>query len=116
MQKRTAADRQHAGGMDFTPPYVEKIEPGIWRLKITVQPGAKDDAVAGILGKRIKVLVKAPPVDGKANKSVCLLLSRLLGVKKSQVQISKGFSSRHKDVLVFHAHESAFETLLAGQD
>ncbi len=116
MQKRLADRPEKAQNSCYALQFVDQLEPDVWRLRITVQPGAKNDALAGIMGQRIKVMVKAPPVDGKANKSVCLFLSHLLGVKKSQVQILKGFSSRHKDVLVLQAHESAFEALLAGQD
>ena len=43
---------------------------GIWRLSIWAQPGAKEDEVAGLYQGCVKLRVKAPAVDNKANKAI----------------------------------------------
>ena len=68
-------------------------------LFIHVQPKAKKNAIEGVdeWRGRLKVKVKAPPVEGKANKEVVKFFSKLLGVK---VAIVRGESAREKDLLV----------------
>ena len=69
-------------------------------LQIQAQPGAKRTEVAGLHGDCIRVRLASPPVDGKANECLIGFLSRRLGVRKSQVSITRGLSSRRKSVLV----------------
>jgi len=68
-------------------------------LLVYVQPKAKKNAVEGIdeWRGRLKVKVKAPPVEGKANKELVKFFSKLLG---TEVEIVKGETSREKDLLV----------------
>ena len=68
-------------------------------LFIHVQPKAKKNSIEGIdeWRGRLKVKVKAPPVEGKANKEVVKFFSKLLG---AEVEIVKGETSREKDLLV----------------
>lgn len=40
--------------------------------------------------------IKAPPVDGKANAEVILLVARQFGVPRSRVWIRTGEKARHK--------------------
>ncbi|WP_291322456.1 DUF167 domain-containing protein [Desulfonatronospira sp.] len=89
--------------------FLEKMEPGSWRLRVRVKPGAARDEILGLHGGRIKISIKAPPVDGKANKTLCSFLSRCLGVGKKQVFIERGRGSRNKDILVRGVPESVFE-------
>lgn len=75
-----------------------RIEPGeggalVW---LKVVPGAKSDAIAGLLGDRLKVRVAAPPEDGKANAAVCVVLASALGVKARAVTIVQGASNPEK--------------------
>ncbi len=68
-------------------------------LLIHVQPKAKKNSIEGIdeWRGRLKVKIKTPPVDGKANKEVVKFFSKLLG---AEVEIVKGETSREKDLLV----------------
>ncbi|WP_297498740.1 DUF167 domain-containing protein [Thermococcus sp.] len=68
-------------------------------LLIYVQPKAKKNEVEGIDGwrGRLKVKIKAPPVDGKANKEVVKFFSKLLN---AEVELVKGQTSREKNLLV----------------
>lgn len=67
-------------------------------LRCHVQPGAKKSELAGPYGDRLKIRVKAPPVEGKANKELLRFLSKLLGRPKSSLSIVRGELSRRKDV------------------
>lgn len=70
------------------------------RLKLYLQPKASRDQWVGLHGDEIKVAVTAAPVDGKANSHLQKFLAKSFAVAKSQVQIEKGLTGRHKTVLV----------------
>ncbi len=82
------------------PAYVRATGPGVWTADIRVQPGAKKNAVDGVLNGRLKLRIAAPAVEGKANKAVVEYLAGVLKVKKSQVSILRGETSREKTVRV----------------
>ena len=77
-------------------------------------PGASRDVIAGVLGDRLKVRVGAPPEGGKANKAVCALLARALGVKPRDVSIRSGRSSPEKIVRIEGADADALRGRLGG--
>jgi len=67
------------------------------KLALRVQPGAKRSALlARLASGEWKVSVSAPPVEGQANEAVVELMSELLGVKRRQVTLKRGTSSRSK--------------------
>ena len=62
-----------------------------------VQPGARREALVGRLASgEWKLAVTAPPEDGRANEAVVELLCELLGVKRRQVGLQRGATSRSK--------------------
>lgn len=65
-------------------------------LQLYVQPGASRDQFAGLHGDAIKVAIKAPPVDGKANAYLQQFLACAFDVAKRQVVLEKGELSRQK--------------------
>lgn len=69
-------------------------------LQIQAQPGAKRTEVVGLHGDCIKVRLASPPVDGKANECLVRFLAERLGVRRNQVTITRGLSSRRKTVFV----------------
>ena len=69
-------------------------------IQIQAQPGAKRTEVVGLYGDCIKVRLASPPVDGKANECLIEFLAKRLGVKRAQIIISRGTSSRRKSVIV----------------
>ena len=54
----------------------------------------------GSYGEALKVAVQAPPVDGKANAALEEALAEWLGLKRSQVELKAGASSRDKTFAV----------------
>lgn len=75
-------------------------------IKVYVQPGAKKSQVAGMHGDTIKIRIHSPPVEGKANDALILFLSKILGVRKSSLQIEKGDKSRTKTIAVHYDSEA----------
>lgn len=69
-------------------------------LWIKAVPGASRDQIAGLVGDRLKVRVAAPPEGGKANKAICKLLAKALGVKASQVSIESGQANPEKIIRI----------------
>jgi len=82
------------------PAYVRPQGPGVWTAEVRVQPGARKNAVEGLLAGRLKLRIAAPAVEGKANKAVLEFLARVLKVRKSQLSILRGETSREKTVRV----------------
>ena len=80
-------------------PLIRTNESGVF-LSCHVQPGAKRTAVAGVYGTALKVSLAAPPVDGKANKDLCVFLAKKLGLPKSAVTLVSGQTSRDKVVFL----------------
>jgi uncharacterized protein (TIGR00251 family) len=70
-------------------------------LAIRVIPGAKRTEIDGILDDgTIRIRLTAPPVDGKANSALIEFLSRVLGVRRSDIEIVAGETSRNKLVTI----------------
>ena len=68
-------------------------------VSIKVVPGASRDALAGMLGDRLKIRVGAPPEGGKANAAVIRLLEAALG-RGTVVGIVSGHGSPRKQVRI----------------
>lgn len=66
-------------------------------------PRAQKDRVAGIRDNELLVRIQSPPVDGKANASLCAFLAKQCGIAKSRVEVIRGKSSRHKTLLLHGA-------------
>lgn len=80
-------------------PWARRAHDG-WLLDVRVQPGARRTEVVGPLGDSLKIRVRAPANDGKANAELVRFLADRLGVPRSAVQIVRGQTSRAKTVRV----------------
>jgi uncharacterized protein (TIGR00251 family) len=69
-------------------------------LPVRAQPGARRTGVQGEQAGSLKVAVAAPPKDGRANKALVEALCEALGVKRSQVELVSGPTSREKRFLI----------------
>ena len=72
-------------------------------LFLYIQPGASKTEVCGNHDGRIKIRLKAPPVEGKANQMLCAFLAETFDVKKSQVVLKSGETSRLKTIEILGA-------------
>ncbi|MGL4555166.1 MAG: DUF167 domain-containing protein [Gemmataceae bacterium] len=69
-------------------------------IAVRAQPNAKRSAVVGAVNGALKVAVTAPPEDGRANAALAEVLREALGLKRSQVELVSGPTSRDKKFLV----------------
>jgi uncharacterized protein (TIGR00251 family) len=69
-------------------------------LAVRAQPGARRSGVHGEQNGALKVAVAAPPSDGRANLALVEELRKALGVKRSQVELIAGHTSRDKRFLI----------------
>ncbi len=81
------------------PPFIRTIKGGVV-LRFHVVPRSSKTAVCGVHESALKLKVKAPPVDGKANQEIIRFLSKSLGVPKSAIKLSSGASSRQKEFFI----------------
>ncbi|HIF51126.1 MAG TPA: YggU family protein [Thiotrichaceae bacterium] len=72
-------------------------------LKLHVQPRAKENSITGIHGEMLKLKIKSPPVDNKANKEIVSYLAKEFNVTKSSVELISGQISRDKRFLIKEA-------------
>ncbi|MFH0985919.1 MAG: DUF167 domain-containing protein [Candidatus Omnitrophota bacterium] len=70
------------------------------KLTIKVKTNAKENAVQEMPGGELRVLVKAPPQEGRANEAVIEALAAHFKVPKSRVAIVGGFKSKTKIVQI----------------
>lgn len=69
-------------------------------LSVYCQAGARHTQVDGWHDGRLKIRLKAQPVEGKANKALVEWLSRRLNLPASQLRISAGAKSRFKTIQI----------------
>ena len=70
------------------------------RLSFKVVPGTSGDEVAGQHGDAIRVKLRAPPVDGRANAALLAFLAERLGLRASALHVVTGEKSRLKLVAI----------------
>jgi uncharacterized protein YggU (UPF0235/DUF167 family) len=66
------------------------------KLTVIAHPNARRPRIEEDLLGTIHVYVNAPPLEGKANKAVLEALATHLGVKKSQLELVSGATSKMK--------------------
>ncbi|HZR29543.1 MAG TPA: DUF167 domain-containing protein [Terriglobales bacterium] len=67
---------------------------------VKVHPRSKCDAITGELDDALKLALKAPPVEGRANEACIEFFAKLLKVPRSSVTIASGATSRLKVVRI----------------
>lgn len=81
-------------------------------LHIRVQPKASRNDLVIEKDGRIRVALTAPPVEGAANKALCLFLAHYFGLPRSAVKLVSGEKSREKTVAIADAHKTQIEMKL----
>jgi uncharacterized protein (TIGR00251 family) len=65
-------------------------------LTVKVKPNSKQQSIQEQPDGSLMVHLKSPPVDGKANQELIVLLAKKFNLSKSSIAIKSGFSSRNK--------------------
>jgi uncharacterized protein len=93
-------------------PSFMRAQPDGILLSVKLQPRASKNEVLAPQGDELRIRVTAPPVDSAANEALVRLLSDLLDLPRSRVQLVRGQTSRHKAVrLVGITPEAVLERL-----
>ncbi|AFY30695.1 DUF167 domain-containing protein [Calothrix sp. PCC 7507] len=66
------------------------------QITVKVKPNAKQQKIEEQSDGSLNVLLKSPPVDGKANEELIKLLAEKFNVPKSNIRVKSGVSSRRK--------------------
>ena len=82
-------------------------------LAVLAQARARRNGVVGEHAGALKVAVTAPPEDGKANRALVELLQNVLGVKRSQVELLAGETTRQKRFLIRNLAKQELQSRLA---
>jgi uncharacterized protein (TIGR00251 family) len=69
-------------------------------LAVRLQPRASKDEIAGVMGGALKIRLRAPALEDRANEALCEFLAELLKTSKAAVRILSGHHSRSKRVEV----------------
>ncbi len=69
-------------------------------LSVRAQPGARRNGIVGEQAGMLKVAVTAPPDKGRANNAIVAVLAETLGLKRSDIELIHGPTSRQKGFLV----------------
>ena len=77
-----------------------KAQDGAVIFSVRVQPRASKDEVAGVMDGALKVRLRAPALEDRANEALCEYLAELLKTPKAAVRILSGHHSRSKRVEV----------------
>jgi uncharacterized protein (TIGR00251 family) len=73
------------------------IKEGYVTFKIKAQPNSSINKIAGIYEDAIKINIKAPAVDGEANKELIKFLSKTFKIAKSDIKLD-GKTSKRKTI------------------
>ena len=69
-------------------------------IRVHVIPNAKIDEVMGEHGDAIKIKLRAPPVEGKANAALRRFLAEKLGIPQRAIVLDRGERSRDKVIRI----------------
>ncbi len=84
-------------------------------FQLRVSPKAPCNQICGWVDGALKVKLKAPPVEGKANKALEGFLAQVLQVPKKEVWLISGKTSRIKRVRVLGLSPQALLQRLEGK-
>jgi hypothetical protein len=77
-----------------------QVRDGAVIFPVRVQPRASKDEIAGAMGGALKVRLRTPALEDRANDALCEYLAELLKTPKAAVRILSGHRSRSKRVEV----------------
>ncbi|MGN1063620.1 MAG: DUF167 domain-containing protein [Alphaproteobacteria bacterium] len=75
------------------------VQEGSVIVSVRVTPNARHNKIDGVWNENhLKIALHAPAVDGKANEALIAFLSALCGIRKADVTLLSGQTSRCKRV------------------
>lgn len=84
------------------------------RIAIKAVPNASRDEIGEWLGDALKVKLRAPALEGRANEALCEFLAERLGLPRRQVVLVRGEKSRQKVIALTGLTLAEARTRLTG--
>ena len=69
-------------------------------MAVKVQPRARKDEIVGLHNDRLKIRIKAPPVEGRANAYLCGFLAGLCKLPKRRIEVLSGAQNTLKSIRI----------------
>ena len=69
-------------------------------FKVKVVPNSSASKIVEVNEEFVKIKLNSPPIEGRANKEVVNLLSKVLGVPKTSIELLNGDKSKLKTLSV----------------
>jgi len=66
------------------------------KIFVKVKPSSKEDKIEKISETNFVVAVKAPPIQGKANRAVISALADYFNIPRSQIKLALGATGKNK--------------------
>lgn len=88
-------------------PFLRTEKNGGVIVDVHVMPNAPQTQIQGLHDNALRVRLKAPPVDGKANLALQAWLAKTLGIPRSAVELVRGDTARRKQLRVAADHVAA---------
>ena len=85
---------------------------GAVTFTVRLQPRASSDEVSGVVEGAMKIRLRAPAIENRANEALCEFLADLLKRPKSAVRILSGDRSRTKRIAIDGVTRQQVESLL----
>jgi uncharacterized protein len=83
------------------------------KVPLHVTPGAGRNEIVGVLPDgTLRLKVKAPPVEGKANLEVLKYFGELLQIRSDQIVLVNGQQSRKKLIEIFGMTSGQFKQII----
>ena len=76
------------------------IPPAPLQLDLRIVPNASLDQIVGWHGEGLKIKLRAPALEGKANAALIDFLAPILGVKPRDLSLLSGEKSRNKRLAI----------------
>ena len=81
-------------------------------IQVHIIPSAKIDKVVGERGEAIRIKLRAPAMEGKANAALCSFLAEQLNIPQRAIVLEHGQRSRDKVVRIDGLSEEAIRRSL----
>lgn len=85
-------------------PFLRQEKSGAVTVDIHVMPNAPQTQITGLHDGALRVRLKAPPVDGKANLALQAWLASVLGLPRASIELIRGETARRKQLRVAANH------------
>ncbi len=76
-----------------------QTEEGV-KISLFVQPNAPKSMIIGEYNGHLKIKIKAPPVEGKANDTIMEFFSEVLDIPQRRIELLKGDKSKNKTLMI----------------